>query len=189
MMDVCGYARVSTAGQELDLQIDALKKFCASKGLNLKYIYKDIGSGATFFKREDFMRMQKDLYEGIYQGVVVFRLDRLGRNMREMVNFMADLESKKINVFSINESFDTTSAMGRAILGFMLVLAQLEREMISEATKQRLQGIKDSGKPLGRPKGSRDTKKRDRYGYFKAWNLRRQNEKAMKKGKDEKSNE
>ena len=85
-----------------------------------------------------------------YDGVVVFRLDRLGRNARELALLVDELENKGIKVLSVNESFDTSTAMGRAMRELIYVFAQLEREQISEATTQRLNAIKLTGKRLGR---------------------------------------
>jgi DNA invertase Pin-like site-specific DNA recombinase len=93
--------------------------------------------------------MVKELRQMRYDGVVVFRLDRLGRNSRELALLIDELENKGIKVLSLNESFDTSTAMGRAMRELIYVFAQLEREQISEATTQRLAAVKLAGKRLG----------------------------------------
>jgi DNA invertase Pin-like site-specific DNA recombinase len=86
---------------------------------------------------------------------VVFRLDRLGRNSRELALLIDELEGKGIKVLSVNEQFDTSTAIGRAMREIICVFAQLEREQIGEATKQRLAAVKAMGKKLGRKPASR----------------------------------
>ncbi|MCJ7571567.1 MAG: recombinase family protein [Candidatus Thermoplasmatota archaeon] len=152
MMKVCIYTRVSTENQDLQQQIDACKRFCCFKEFEIGKIYSDVGSGKDFFKRPQFNEMLKALRTMQYQGVVVFRFDRLGRNAIECVKFFEEMESKGIEIFSLNENLDTSTAIGRAIRDIILRLAQLERESISEATKQRLLALKRLGKTLGQTK-------------------------------------
>lgn len=171
-MTVAIYCRVSTGGQELEQQIDACKRFCEYKGFNY-VVYSDVGSGKDFFKRENFQRMLEDLRSFKYGGVVVFRFDRLGRNMVQAITFFEEMENKGIKIFSLNENIDTSTPIGRAIRDFILRLAQLERENISEATKQRLQALKESGKTLGRPVGSKDRRPRKNLGYLNRYAKKR----------------
>jgi site-specific DNA recombinase len=110
-----------------------------------------VGSGKEYKNRPDFVKLKDDLRAMKYDGIVVFRLDRLFRNVVEAVNFIQEWDNRGIKLYSINENFDSSTAMGRAMLNFSLVLAQLERENISEATKARLKSLRDGGKKLGRP--------------------------------------
>ena len=168
-MKIAIYNRVSTDKQELQQQIEACKKFCEFRGLEVKDIFTDVGSGKDFFKRPNFNVMLNKLRTYEYEGVVVFRFDRLGRNTVECIKFFDEMENKGIKIFSLSESIDTTTAIGRAIRDFIIRLAQLERENISEATKQRLNALRALGKTLGRPKGSKDRKQRKKSGYFARW--------------------
>ncbi len=152
-MKVCAYARVSTKHQSLGQQLQAIERFCEYKGFILKKTYKDTGSGKNT-KRPDYLSMVKALRRMEYAGVVVFRLDRLGRNLREMVLLIEELESRGIKVFSVNESFDTSTAMGRAMMQLVMVFAEFEREQTSEATIQRLKALKAAGVKLGREKAA-----------------------------------
>lgn len=165
-MKVVIYVRVSSEGQELDQQIQACKRFCEYKEFEIGRIYKDIGSGKDYFKRPEYNEMLKDLRAMKYQGVVVFRFDRLGRKAVEAVKFFEEMENKGIEIYSLNENLDTSTAIGRAVRDIIVRLAQLERESIAEATKQRLQALKNMGKKLGRPKGSKDTGSRKKSGYY-----------------------
>lgn len=163
-MRVAIYCRVSTSGQELDQQISACSRFCEYKGFDFE-IFKDVGSGKNM-KRQEFQDMLDKLRHREFEGVVVFRFDRLGRNSREVVTLFEELENKGIKIFSINENLDTSSPIGRAMREIIMVLAQLERENIAEATRQRLDALRNLGKPLGRPKGSKDLKQRKKTGYL-----------------------
>lgn len=150
-MKVCIYCRVSTDDQELEQQIAACKRFCAYRVLEVVAVFSEKASGAKAAKRPQFLQMVNELRQLKYDGVVVFRLDRLGRTARELALLIDELENKGVKVISVNESFDTTTAIGRAMRELIYVFAQLEREQIGEATKQRLAAIKASGAKLGRP--------------------------------------
>ncbi len=172
-MKVAIYCRVSTDEQELKQQVNACIKFCEFKGFEIGKRYTDIGSGKDYFKREAFKEMLEALRRYEYEGIVVFRFDRLGRNMIQAVEFFEEMENKGIKIFSLNENIDTTTAMGRAIRDFIIRLAQLERENISEMTKQRLKAMKEDGIKLGRPVGSKDNRPRKNIGYLLRWTKKR----------------
>lgn len=166
-MKVAIYCRVSTEEQELQQQILACQKFCEYKKLDYD-TYSEIGSGNKS-DRPTYQELLKKLRSQQYQGLVLFRFDRLGRNAREIVTIFEELENKGIQVYSLNENIDTTNPIGRAIRDIICRLAQLERENLSEATKHRLQALKNMGKKLGRPTGSKDHKQRKKTGYFQRW--------------------
>lgn len=173
MLKICIYARVSTAGQELDHQIQACKRYCDYKALEYSDvdIYTDIGSGAKF-TRPQYLKMIKCLRSGFYDGVVVQRLDRLGRRARDLSLIIDELEDRGIKVLSVQENFDTSTAIGRAMRSIILIMAGLERENISEATKQRLDTLKAAGKQLGRPKISRKKKEEVQLLHIQGMNYR-----------------
>lgn len=168
MKNTAIYCRVSTDMQELTQQVEACQKYADYKKLKHD-LYAEIGSGKSF-KRPEFMKMLEKIRLGFYENVVVFRFDRLGRNAREVVTLFDELETKGVKIHSINENLDTSTPIGRAMRDIIITLAQLERENISEATRHRLQALKNMGKKLGRPKGSKDLKKRKKTGYLLRWN-------------------
>ena len=112
-MKVAVYARVSTEDQELQQQITSCRRFCEYKGYEVARVFSEKVSGAKA-KRPQYLELVKQLRQMQYGGVVVFRLDRLGRNSRELALLIDELENKGIKVLSVNESFDTSTAMGRA---------------------------------------------------------------------------
>lgn len=166
-MKVAIYCRVSTDKQELDQQISSCRKFCEYKGYEYE-IFDEIGSGKDF-RRVKFLNMLERIRKFEFGGIVVFRFDRIGRNAREVVTLFEEFENKGIQVFSLNENIDTSTPIGKAIRDIIIRLSQLERENISEATKQRLQALKNMGKVLGRPKGSKDKNTRDKEQYKARW--------------------
>ena len=166
-MKVAIYSRVSTDQQELEQQIESCKKFCEYKQFEYT-IFSDIGSGKNM-QRPQFLDMLSRIRKREFEGIVVFRFDRIGRNAREVVTLFEEFENKGIQVFSLNENIDTSSPIGKAIRDIIIRLSQLERENISEATKQRLQALKNLGKHLGRPHGSKDKTQRKKSGYYNRW--------------------
>jgi len=136
-----GYARVSTSEQNLDLQIDAL----TSAGC--KQIRTDTASGGSR-SRPGLQDALDLLQEG--DTLVVWRLDRLGRSLGHLVDLVAGLERRGVNLRSISDSIDTTSAGGRLIFHIMGSLAEFERNLISERTRAGLTAAQRRGIAVGR---------------------------------------
>lgn len=162
MTTVYAYERVSTGHQDLQNQRVVLEKWADAKGLTIKAFYGDV-CGYPYTRRPQFdevSRLLKRSRPGV-DGILVFRIDRLGRTARDASFFIEDLTKRRgLQLFSVHESFDTTTAIGRAMLEIILVLNQLEREQISEATKQQLAAARAAGKRLGRPPLSRHKRRR-----------------------------
>lgn len=147
-MKVAIYCRVSTDEQELEHQIASCQHFCEYRGFEIGHIYSEKFSGMKA-KRPQYLQLINDLRNCVYAGVVVFRIDRLGRNSHELILLLDEFKSKGIKVYSLNENLDTDTAIGKAMVDFICILANLEREQISESTKQRLGSLKASGITLG----------------------------------------
>lgn len=127
-----GYARVSTDDQNLDLQRDALiEAGCVE-------IYEEKASGKSA-DRPELGQCLRALRAG--DTFVVWRLDRLGRSLPDLVRIVADLEKRGIAVESLNEKIDTSSAAGRMVLHFFAMLAEYERNLIRERTRAGLDGV------------------------------------------------
>jgi len=138
-----GYARVSTQEQNLDLQKDALKRAGCDK------IIEDVISGKSEH-RSGLERAREMLREG--DVLVVWRLDRLGRSLKHLIEFMADLEQQKIGFQSLQESIDTTSPGGKLIFHIFGALAEFERNLIRERTRAGLEAARARGRKGGRAK-------------------------------------
>lgn len=144
-----GYARVSTKSQSPVLQVEALKTAGCTK------VYTDHGASGTRASRPQLDKLLDQLREG--DEVVVWKLDRLGRNTRNLLLLLADLESRGVHFRSITEGVSTTGAMGTAMLTIMAAFTQLERDQLSERTRAGLAAAAAAGRPAGRPTVTRQT--------------------------------
>lgn len=139
-----GYARVSTDDQKLDLQMDAL----ARAGVTRDRIYVDEASGAHMAGRPGLQAVFKTLRPG--SKLVVWKIDRLGRNLSELIQTADLIRKKGAELVSLTESIDTSNAFGKAMYHMIGVFAQLERDMIVERTKAGVAAAKERGKIPGR---------------------------------------
>ena len=138
-----GYARVSTNEQTLDLQKDALEKIGCVK------IYSDVVSGAKA-EREGLAEALDYVREG--DTLVVWRLDRLGRSLKHLIETITTLNNKKVGFKSITENIDTTTSGGKLIFHIFGALAEFERDIIRERTNAGLAAARARGRVGGRPK-------------------------------------
>ena len=139
-----GYARVSTPDQKLRMQTDALKKAGCTK------IFKEKASGAKS-DRPQFLKMMEHIRKG--DTVLVWKLDRLSRSMKDLLNTISQLEERGIGFKSLNDPIDTTTPQGKLIFNIFASLAEFERDIISERTKAGLAAARARGRLGGRPKG------------------------------------
>ena len=139
-----GYARVSTKDQNLNLQIDALEKAGCEK------IYKEVASGGKTERPE-----LNDLLKNIRPKdvLVIWKLDRLGRSLKHLVELGNDLSKKEVGLRSLNDPIDTTTAQGRLIFNIFGSLAEFEKDIIKERTQAGLSAARARGRNGGRPKG------------------------------------
>jgi DNA invertase Pin-like site-specific DNA recombinase len=137
-----GYARVSTADQRLDLQLDALAK----AGVHPDNIHKDFASGARVTRR-GLTNALRDVRPG--DVLVVWKLDRLGRSLPDLIRKMEELKALGAGFRSLTEGIDTTTAMGTLVLHLMGAIAQFERDLTRERTAAGMRSAKARGVQLG----------------------------------------
>ncbi|MCD4839741.1 recombinase family protein [Neobacillus sedimentimangrovi] len=142
-----GYARVSTQQQELDRQLDLLNQYGVDRIIQEKYT-------GTKRDREGLQQLFDIVREG--DTVVVESISRLGRKTLDILTIIEDLTNQGIHFVSLKENMDTTTATGKAMLGMMAVIAQLERDLTVQRVREGLQSAKARGKKLGRPKIDKD---------------------------------
>ena len=142
-MAVLGYARVSTHEQTLDLQRDALSAAGATT------IYEDTATGKNA-ERPELSQCLKALREG--DTLVVWRLDRLGRNVQDLLRIVNELEDRGIAFMSLTESISTKGPTGKLIFHLFAALAEFERELIRERTLAGLAAARARGRVGGRPR-------------------------------------
>ena len=146
-----GYARVSTQEQNLDLQQDALKQAGCVK------VITDEASG-SIADRPGLIKLKDTLREG--DTLVVWRLDRLGRSLKHLIEFIYYLENKGIGFKSLHETIDTTTSTGKLVFHIFGALAEFERNLIKERSKAGLVAARARGKLGGRPKRLTNDKRR-----------------------------
>jgi DNA invertase Pin-like site-specific DNA recombinase len=144
------YARVSTHDQQtLPMQLAAMRDYARKRGWKIAVEVKDVGSGAAVRqKREELLaaarRREIDL-------VVVWRLDRWGRSLVDLVNTLQELSSLKVGFVSLSEALDLTTPSGRALAGMLAVFAEFERDILRNRVKAGIAQARKEGKPHGRP--------------------------------------
>jgi len=136
-----GYARVSTDEQSLDLQLDALKRAgCkrtfTDKVSTMKAEHPGLADAVSHLRESDVL--------------VLWKLDRLGRTVKGLVEFVADLQERKIQFRSLTDGIDTTTPAGRFFFHIMASLAQMERELLVERTRAGLAAARRRGRLGGR---------------------------------------
>lgn len=148
---IFGYARVSTDAQNLDRQLDALKKY----GVDVIYNEKMTGT------KKDRPELNK-LIERITKGdtVVIESLSRLGRSTKDLIELTELFKGKGVRLVSLKEAIDTESSTGKLLFTLMSALAQFERDTIADRTREGLRSARSRGRTGGRPKANPDNIKK-----------------------------
>lgn len=139
-----GYARVSTKDQSLEMQTDLLTK------VGCEIIFKETASGAKTDRIELAKLLSQIRKDDI---VVVYKLDRLGRSLKHLLEVIAQLNEKKVGIQSINDAIDTTTPQGRLFFNISACFAEFERDLIRERTKAGLEAARARGRKGGRRRG------------------------------------
>lgn len=137
-----GYARVSSSGQHLDVQRTALTDAGCEK------IYAEKVSGVG--ERVELQAALQFLRDG--DCLVVYKLDRLGRSLKDLLDIIEQLQKKKVNLVSLKDNIDTSSTTGKLVLHIFASLAEFERDLIKERTEEGRREAKKKGVRFGRPK-------------------------------------
>ena len=140
-----GYARVSTIEQNIDMQIQSLQQFGCEK------IFVERKSGRNYKDRQDFMKMLSMLREG--DEVVCWKIDRLGRNARDIWEISTNFKEKGVSIISITESINTATAVGEMFCKMAGLFAEMEIANHSERTKAGQAAARKRGSKIGRPHG------------------------------------
>lgn len=148
---VFGYARVSTEQQNLDRQLDALRKY----GVDVIYNEKMTG---TKRDRPELSKLLDRMTEG--DTVVIESLSRLGRSTKDLIELTELFEQKGVHLVSLKESIDTSTSTGRLLFTLMSAIAQFERDVIADRTREGLRSARARGRTGGRPKTNPDAVKK-----------------------------
>lgn len=145
-MRLLGYTRVSTASQDAQLQLDAL----VDSGVQKRDVFADVTSGSrTAIERPGMKRLLDYAKSG--DTVVVWRIDRLGRSLIDVLNTVNLMRDKGVKIKSLSDGIDPETTSGRLMLGMLATLAEYERELITERVNAGIAAAKQSGTRFGRP--------------------------------------
>ena len=144
------YARVSTHDQQtLRLQNRAMQDYVARRGWTVAIEIKEVGSGASV--RELRQKLLEAARRRDLDVVIVWRLDRWGRSMADLVTTLQELRDLDVGFVSLTEALDLTTPSGRAMAGLLAVFAEFERELLRERVRAGLAHARENGTRLGRP--------------------------------------
>jgi putative DNA-invertase from lambdoid prophage Rac len=144
------YARVSTYDQQtLPLQIHAMRDYAAKRGWSLVAQIQEVGSGAS--ERQLRQKLLAAARRREIDVVLVWRLDRWGRSVADLVGTLQELQHLGVGFVSLTEALDLTTPTGRAMAGLLAVFAEFERDILRERVRAGLAHARQNGKRLGRP--------------------------------------
>lgn len=158
-MKVACYVRTSTRRQKDDSQRNEIQKWLAANGIDGQQVewYADKESGTTL-QRPEFERLQGDIFHGHVKTVVLWKLDRLSRRLKDGVNILADWCEKGLKVVVVTQQLEFNGAVGRTLAAVMLGLAEIELEYRRERQSAGIEVAKRQGKYQGRKKGTTKNK-------------------------------
>jgi len=168
-MNIAIYVRNSTSEdkQNPETQIIPLKEKCNRE--NWTYtIFQEFASGAKE-SRPELDKMLIRVRNKEFDAVLVWRLDRLGRSLKHLLQLIEEFKNKDVKFISLTEGFDTSTAQGELFFSIAGAFAQFERKLIQERINAGLSRAKSEGKVFGRPVGSKDKKVRRKSGYWQRW--------------------
>ncbi len=150
-LKVALYGRVSTDGQDPEVQLSALRLHASNRGWEIVEEYVDKGFSGAKERRPALDRLMKEAWVGKFQAVLVWRFDRFARSVKNLISALEIFRTLKIDFVSLQEQFDTSTPIGQAMFTIIGVMAQLERDIIRERVKAGLERARAKGVRLGRP--------------------------------------
>jgi DNA invertase Pin-like site-specific DNA recombinase len=150
-MKIALYARVSTEGQDPEVQLGALRAHVLNRGWELVEEFIDHGVSGAKERRPALDRLLEGAWQGQFQAVLVWRFDRFARSVKHLITALERFRSLNIGFVSLQEQFDTSTPIGQAMFTIIGAMAQLERDIIRERVKAGLERARAKGVRLGRP--------------------------------------
>ncbi len=159
-MRVALYARVSTSDRDQDpeTQLVALRDFCEAQGWQIVEEYVDEVSATDLRRRVSWRKLLDDAARRRFHAVVVFKLDRAFRSVKDMHDTLSAWETVGVTFKSVREQFDTSTAMGRLLRHLLASIAEFELEMIRDRVMAGMERARRQGKRIGRKRVSESTK-------------------------------
>lgn len=171
------YVRVSTNDQNINTQIEFLKDYACKHEYEPFSIYSDVGVSGAKASRPEFNRLLRDIRKGLVDGVLVYKLDRIGRSTQHLLNLFEEFDNLNIKFVSATQDINTTNPSGKLMMRMLMVMAEYERDLIIDRVNAGIKRAKSDGIHCGRPKGSKDKTPRKKGGYY----LRYMNKKGRAK--------
>jgi DNA invertase Pin-like site-specific DNA recombinase len=152
------YARVSTTNgkQDVETQLLPLREFCVQRGWEVSKEYVDNGISGTKESRPALDAMMKDAARGKFDAVVCWKLDRVGRSSKHLINLLAELESMRVAFVSLSDNLDLTTPQGRLMFQIISAMAEFERSLIVERVTAGMAHARAKGHLPGRKRQSLD---------------------------------
>ena len=163
------YLRKSTRDkQEFGMQIHSIENYCKVNSIKIIKTYKDEMSGSKE-SRPEFDKLINNMRKGLFDTIIVYKLDRIGRSTSHLLKLFEEFKKKKINFISVTQNINTETPEGKLMLRMLMILAEYERELTVSRINDGLARAKSSGKQLGRPFGAKDKGRRRKGGYFQRY--------------------
>lgn len=144
------YVRVSTVEQHPETQLRELREYAERRGLSIAGEYVDHGIGGTKARRPALDRMLEDARRRRFDVLIVWSCDRLARSTKHFLQCLDELDSCDVQFVSLREAFDTSGALGRAFLGIVAVLGEMERALLIERVRSGMARARSEGRQIGR---------------------------------------
>lgn len=161
------YVRVSTEDQTVDNQTIILKEYCIRNNIDVYNVYAEEGVSGTKVSRPALNNMLFDMRAGLFDTIIIWKLDRLGRSLQHLLQILEELNRREIGLVITTMNIDTKSSVGKLFFSVSGAFAEFERELISERVKAGLARAKSQGAKIG--KRGKDKKPRRKSGYYMRW--------------------
>ena len=155
-LKVAIYVRVSTIEQNPENQIDELKEYCKRMNYEIYNTYIDKGESGLNENRPQFNELMKSLRLKMFNAIVIWKLDRIGRSLQHLLQILQEMKNKNVDLICLTQNIDTTTASGRLLFQIMGAFAEFESSLISERTKLAMARARKEGKQIGRPRKDPD---------------------------------
>lgn len=169
MKDLVLYIRTSQLDQNSSTQQVYLEDYCKRMQYKIKDEYIDDGFSGKDDKRPEFERLITDVRDGRVKCILVYKLDRIGRSLKHLLNLFEEFKNRKVEFISATQNINTNTPEGELFWKLLGIFAEYERSLIIARTNAGLARARKQGKTLGRPKGSKDKKRRRISGYIRRW--------------------
>lgn len=147
------YVRVSTAGQNIDGQQREIERWLKGNGIDGVAWYIDKATG-TNLDRPELERLQRDIFNGAIKTVVVWKLDRLSRSLKDGLNILTDWCDRGLRVVATSQMIDFNGGLGKMLAAVLLAVSEMENETRKERQRAGIEAAKAGGKYIGRKKGT-----------------------------------